>query len=427
MMKIYPALLGLGMATLSTVATAYTDQTPTSATAITQVFGDGVKMTAVALVYDEAIDQSQLSVADFQVANRTIKAVYPSQELDLTAEKSGRFVVIELDVNDKNTSLEQRIDMPNATVQDKPKGGTPWVAGDKLSKNIWYQNPKATITIQGDNPITISTTQTKNLIVDDFRQYVFKDPKTGRDLRFNLFVPKDIAKPLPLVVFMHDAGTTSEQTQATLFQGLGAVIWADPAEQSRRPAIVLAPQYDEIIVDDHWGVSPLMDTTINLIEHLKATYPIDHKRIYATGQSGGGMMTMAMNIKYPDYFTASYIVASKWGEHLVAPMAKNKLWIMASVDDIGAFPSQNAITKTLQQHNASVARASWNAKWNKDEYRFFYDKLTSEPSNVKYTVFEKGTVFKDGDTAQTASGHRNTWRVAYSIEPIREWLFEQSK
>lgn len=111
---------------------------------------------------------------------------------------------------------------------------------------------------------------------------------------------------------MHDAGTTSEYHRATLFQGLGAVIWADPAEQAKRPAIVLAPQYDEIIVDDLYQASPMLDTTINLIENIKKQYPVDARRVYATGQSGGGMMSLAMNIKYPKYFTASYIVASKW-------------------------------------------------------------------------------------------------------------------
>ncbi|EQA12934.1 hypothetical protein HPS174_0994, partial [Glaesserella parasuis 174] len=39
----------------------------------------------------------------------------------------------------------------------------------------------------------------------------------------------------------------------------------------------------------------------------------------------------------------------------------------------------------------------------------------------------KDTVFLPGADKKGASGHRNTWRVAYTIEPIREWLFEQVK
>lgn len=53
-----------------------------------------------------------------------------------------------------------------------------------------------------------------------------------------------------------------------------------------------------------------------------------------------------MNVKYPDFFTASYLVAGKWNADVVAPLAKNKIWFMASVDDLGHFrastPSLNA-------------------------------------------------------------------------------------
>lgn len=422
--KSIQSALGLAIC-LPLFAHATPAQTPNQATAITQVFGDGVKLTAIAVAYPTPISQDDISIQDYQVQNRTVEKVFVSNEIGLTPSKTGNYAILQLSPNDPNTSLEYRIEMPNATVEDKPKGGTPWKAGDKLSKNIQYHTATASLNAHGT---ALNTQAVKNLIVDEFEQLTFRDPKTGKSLRYNLFVPKNQGnQPLPLVLFMHDAGTTSEYHRATLFQGLGAVIWADPAEQAKRPAIVLAPQYDEIIVDDHYQASAMLDTTIHLIEALKKQYPIDKKRIYVTGQSGGGMMSLAMNIKYPDYFAASYIVASKWGADLVPPIAKNKLWIMASVDDIGAFPSQNAITKTLENHGAKVSRAIWQGNWNKDEYRFAYDDLMSENSNIKYTIFAKGSVFKNGETAQTASGHRNTWRVAYSIEPIREWLFSQSK
>ncbi|WP_256437063.1 hypothetical protein [Tatumella sp. JGM118] len=30
-----------------------------------------------------------------------------------------------------------------------------------------------------------------------------------------------------------------------------------------------------------------------------------------------------------------------------------------------------------------------------------------------------------GESTAGASGHRNTWRIAYTIEPLREWIFRQ--
>lgn len=398
------------------------------ATAITQVYGDGVRMIAVALEYSKEVTASDFSVTDFSIEGRTITGIFTSNSMNLTdkADK-GKYLIIQLSPDDANISLAYKMKMSNATTSTTPRqGGKKWVAGDKLSDNLAYKDAQAVVVQKSGKAIT--TSAVKNLIVDDFQQLTFKDPATGKTLRYNLFVPTNKGKePLPLVLFMHDAGVTSEYHRATLFQGLGAVIWASPEEQAKRPCIVLAPQFDEIIVDDTSKASPMLETTIHLIENLSKQYNIDTNRLYTTGQSGGCMMSIAMNIKYPDFFAAAYLVAGQWNPDLVAPLANKKLWIMTSVDDLGAFPGENAITKRLEKEGAKVSRAWWNATWNANEYRFAYDKIVSEGNPIKYTAFEKGTVFLPGADTAGASGHRNTWRVAYSIEPIREWLFEQRK
>ena len=54
----------------STVVPAHGAAGPVkSATAITEVFGDGQKLTAIALEYDRPIDGSKLSAADGTVRN----------------------------------------------------------------------------------------------------------------------------------------------------------------------------------------------------------------------------------------------------------------------------------------------------------------------------------------------------------------------
>lgn len=65
--------------------------------------------------------------------------------------------------------------------------------------------------------------------------------KTGNKLKYNLFIPKDYSpdKAWPLVLFMHDAGATSDITRTTLYQGLGAIAWASPEDQAQRPALFL--------------------------------------------------------------------------------------------------------------------------------------------------------------------------------------------
>lgn len=275
--------------------------------------------------------------------------------------------------------------------------------------------------------VPLATMGVENLIVDDFRQLEFNDPSTGAVLRYNLFVPKNYhaSKSYPLVLFMHDAGATSDVTRTTLFQGLGAVAWASPQDQEERPCFVLAPQYAEIIADDDSKTSSMLDTTIDLVKALADEYSIDKNRLYATGQSGGCMMSIAMNIKYPDFFAASFLVAGQWDPALVKPLAKKRLWILVSQDDDKAYPGQNAITKVLEKQGAKVARALWGGTWTTDEFRGAFDNIDTEGAYINYVAFRQSTVIPKGQSAAGASGHRNTWRIAYTIEPIREWIFRQ--
>ncbi|MDB5784712.1 hypothetical protein [Caballeronia mineralivorans] len=248
-------------------------------------------------------------------------------------------------------------------------------------------------------------------------------------LRYNLFAPKDYdaSKSYPLVLFMHDAGATSDVTRTTLFQGLGAILWASPQDQATRPCFVLAPQYAEIIADDDSHTSSMLDTTIDLIKTLADQYSIDRNRLYTTGQSGGCMMSIAMDIKYPRFFAASFLVAGQWDPALVKPLARRKLWILVSQDDDKAYPGQNAITDALEKDGAKISRAVWDGTWTAQEFQAAFEKIDAEGSPINYVTFRKGTFIPQGQSAAGASGHRNTWRIAYTIAPIREWVFRQHR
>lgn len=250
-----------------------------NATAITQVFGDGVQMVAVAVEFADELTAADVQAKDFSVAGRTVQKVFVSQGADLTESEKGKFVIVQLVPDEAGSSLQETVQMENATAQSPtPNGGRPrWVAGDTMSKIIRYKTAQASVTAEGK---TLETQAVKNLIADDFEQGEFHDEKTGKTLPYNLFKPQNQQKPLPLVLFMHDAGATSDQTEVTLFQGLGAVIWADPAEQAKRPCYVLAPQFNEIVADDDWRTSDMLDTTIHLVQKLMKEEKIDPKRIY---------------------------------------------------------------------------------------------------------------------------------------------------
>ncbi len=386
--------------------------------AITQVFGEGQKLTAVAIKYREEISSAGLSAEDFAVQGRTITNVYPNFSPDPSLFGSdGQYVIIELAADDPEAAL---------VVQN---GRTVTIKEAKVSV-------KQTGTIRTTGEKTLSAwenyrenEQQLNLVVDDFIQREYRDSLSGALLPYNLYIPSnyDSGKRYPLVMFIHDAGTTSTEVKTTLVQGLGAVIWATPNEQARNECFVLAPQYATQIVNDDSEASPYLEVTLNLIRELIEEYSIDTGRLYATGQSGGCMMSIAMNIQYPDFFAASFLVAGQWDADQVAPLAEKQLWIVVSEGDEKAFPGMNAITQKLAQEGARVSRAVWNGNADPGEFQIDVNNMLAEDSNVNYTVLRKGTVVPEGMQDNSINNHLCTWRIAYNIEGIRDWLFQQRK
>ena len=406
-----------------------------SVTALTEVFGEGQKLTAVAVEYDQAVENAKLATSTFMVAGRTITAVYAntaaekapapvaqmappgSQTPQVLQGANGQFVIIELSPSDSGAAL--------------------WVQSGRTSARL---EAKVAVTQIGEvtttdgatyaaNPHALINDKVINLIVDDFQQREFKDLNTGITVKYNLFVPKnyDKTKSYPLVMFIHDAGVTSTDTEATLVQGLGAVIWATPAEQAKHECFVLAPQFSTQIVNDQSETVADLDATVNLINALVSQYSIDTNRIYATGQSGGCMSSIFLNINYPDLFAASFLVAGQWDPTVVAPLAKDKLWIVVSAGDVKAFPGMNAITAVMEKEGANVSREMWNGQSTATEFAFLVSKMVAKGNPINYTVFQRGTVVPAGMNDDGGSNHICTWRIAYTIEGIRDWLFRQSK
>ena len=390
-------------------------------TSVTEVFGTGQQITHIIVEFNEKVVNSQLKKDTFAVSGRTVKKIYSNNSPERTdVVKDGRYVIIELNQNDEGASLrvegnqEIGFQMKRATSRITQKEDILFTNGKKIEKNI---------AILENNKI-------KDLIVENFKQFVFTDPKTGVNVKYNLYIPKnyDKNKKYPLVLFMHDMGVLSEDTKSTLLQGNGAISFADPEVQKKNEAFVLAPQYSKQVVDDNGNITNDLEATVNLIrDHLLLKYNIDNRRIYATGQSMGGMMAIVMNYKYPELFAASYLVACQWNEKEVAPMAKNNLWIMVSTGDAKAYPGMNAITSELAKKGATITRETWKADYTNEQFLEAARKVMGQKSNIKYTTLEKGTNPYLAKNANPGSEHAGTWKVAYNIPGVKDWMFSQSK
>ena len=83
-----------------------------------------------------------------------------------------------------------------------------------------------------------------------------------------------------------------------------------------------------------------METTLHLLNRIAAEHNADRSRLYTTGQSMGGMMSIAMMVREPELFAAGFLVACQWEPSVVQPLAEQKLWVMVSEGDEKAFPAK---------------------------------------------------------------------------------------
>ncbi len=425
-LTIFGMLISAGIVSAETTTALKTEKIKypkgiRSVTSVTEVFGTGQQITHIIVEFNERVVNSQLTKNTFTVSDRTVEKIYSNTRPERTdIVKDGRFVIIELNPKDSGASLrlegndEVGFQMKKATSKITQKEDILFTNGKKLEKSI----------------AILENNKTRNLIVENFKQFVYKDPKTGTSVKYNLYIPKnyDKNKKYPLVLFMHDMGVLSEDTKTTLLQGNGAISFATPEEQARHEAFVLAPQYSRQVVDDNGDITSDLDATVNLIrDYLISKYSIDEKKLYATGQSMGGMMAIVMNYKYPELFAASYLVACQWNPKEVSTMAKNNLWITVSTGDEKAYPGMNAITSELIKRGATVAKDNWRADYTDAQFLEGARKVIAQKSNIKYTTLEKGTNPYLPKDANPGLEHSGTWKVAYNIPGIKDWMFLQSK
>ena len=425
-LTIFGMLISAGIVSAETTTALKTEKIKypkgiRSVTSVTEVFGTGQQITHIIVEFNERVVNSQLTKNTFTVSDRTVEKIYSNTRPERTdIVKDGRFVIIELNPKDSGASLrlegndEVGFQMKKATSKITQKEDILFTNGKKLEKSI----------------AILENNKTRNLIVENFKQFVYKDPKTGTSVKYNLYIPKnyDKNKKYPLVLFMHDKGVLSEDTKTALFQGNGATSFAAPEEQARHEAFVLAPQYSRQVVDDNGDITSDLDATVNLIrDYLISKYSIDEKKLYATGQSMGGMMAIVMNYKYPELFAASYLVACQWNPKEVSTMAKNNLWITVSTGDAKAYSGMNAITSELIKRGATVAKDNWRADYTDAQFLEGARKVIAQKSNIKYTTLEKGTNPYLPKDANPGLEHSGTWKVAYNIPGIKDWMFLQSK
>lgn len=240
----------------------------------------------------------------------------------------------------------------------------------------------------------------------------------GKKRTYYLYVPKSAtpSAPVPLIVLLHGSNHV----------GLSlAEKWNDLAE--KEGAILVAPNSVE---SSRWSVPDDGPQFLHeLVETIKAKYPVNPKRVYLFGHSGGATFALLMSLYESEYFAATAIHAGALyaSDASLIDLAKRKTPIQIQVGTVDGFFPLATVRATRDRMNAGgfsvqlveiaghdhwyydlapkINQAAWEflkgfelpAEPRYEEYKFRAEARTSKEATEQYNLGTKRQ--RDGDLA----------------------------
>lgn len=422
---------------------------------ITNVYGDGQKPWLLVLEYDHEIDPASVSVDDFTVTDHEISAVYTNTEASIPTENvAGNYVLIELSTDytnsgyttDSGDGSSGDMDAALSGDADSQSGGGGIDSTDDKSEGpsarmmalssepsnqlivTWTQSGEikavdGTTYVASSESSTTDYNENDNLLVKNFEQFTF-ETKDGTSMMYNLYLPTDYSEDTsyPIVLFMPDATGEGSDPYLTLTESLGGVIWTTDESQAQNPCIVLAPQYESSNTTD-------ASYTMELLQSVLDEYNVDSNRIYLVGQSSGTIRSIKLMIDYPNTFAGAMLVAGQADSAYVdleSELADENIWMICSAGDKRAYPGMTSIMEAVEGAGTSVTTSGWSADLSDEEQKTLTDEMEKAGTSIYFTVYDAGTVMEDDVPVNAVTEHMNTWRVAYNLSGVRNWLFKQT-
>lgn len=435
---------------------------------ITNVYGDGQKPWILVLEYSEPIDASSVTADDYSTETYDIDSVYVNNKAEIPESSTdGVYVLVELSTaytttgyggpgpDDSSFISEegpggQRGDRKEG---DRPSGdlssegfsgsfgetgesGGPSGRSDMFAESasnqftVTFSQTGNIQTVSGsvisgsDDSVTTDYTENDNLLVKNFSLYTYT-MSDGTSMMYSLYIPADYDENqvYPTVLFMPDATGEGRDEYKSLTESLGGVIWSEESWQEQSPCIILMPQYESSNSED-----PAY--TVELLRYIEDSYAVDENRIYLVGQSSGTIRSIKLFIDYPELFAAGMLVAGQADEAYVdrlAELADKNIWMICSAGDAHAYPGMQAVTEAVESEGTEVTISQWSAKLGDEEQESLAKEQERAGTTINWTVYDAATVMEDDVSVSDATEHMNTWRVAYHLDTVREWLFAQTK
>lgn len=181
----------------------------------------------------------------------------------------------------------------------------------------------------------------------------------------------------PLIVWLHGVGEVGTDLSFPLLAN-EVVSLTEPDIQnhftstgkgSQTGAHVLVPQSPVSWTNDPSNPQNA-ETLMSTIQDYVASHPdVDPDRIYLSGASNGGAMTLAMGAKYPDYFAALIPIASPYSyqangdsysldQNMLAAFKDQPMWLIHSASD-ATVPASSSALPFYKALIDSGARNKW--------------------------------------------------------------------
>ena len=261
------------------------------------------------------------------------------------------------------------------------EGTLAWTMAPGASRNLVLDLDYA-ITVTADIPLAEGTlesgvvfTQTDVIIRPEVDQFGFN---TYAGLNYRYFVPADSTNQ-PLIVWLHGGGEggivgLSQNNMSQLLANRGALgFMTDEAQDIFGGAYVLAPQ-----AQSSWGVDVdiTIEAVMDLIVEFAANNNVDMNRIYLSGPSAGGAMTLRTAIAHPDFFAAlvpvcpAGVTVENMPDAQLLAIAHVPMWLIHSYDCERDTPISIRINELLTDsirtgfETVTVDGMTFNGHWS---------------------------------------------------------------
>lgn len=443
-------LIGLSLLSLSLLSYAQ-DDIPTPAkniqvTLLSDITAQGQKITGVALEYEDNILSGtdlrkiyKISTAldNQEKRERTVLKAYVNNQPTLSVQPhSGRFVIIELDNQDKNAdvySLKTANEKPMQFLTRDKQGNISQIEKVQATKIPQYYEDRLKYFIEQTgylkliNGKTVAKSQLNQSAVKDHIKTTYLDNFSAgkivlnspqNTLHFKVYKPKvENNKKYPLTIFLHGSGQVGSDNIAQLLSSKGAI-----STLQYEAGFVLAPQYESVFdpFDNkahgqkggiHWQTENRQQLVLKMIdETLKNNPQVDLDRIYLIGLSRGSEGALNLLLKRPHFFAGALLMSGRevltneWidgnaSKENLAPIKDIPMWFFHSKEDkISPVNGSRINVKILQQQ--------------------------LQAANVKYTEF---TMENAGDNGIINNNAHNTWDAVFNSPEVMQWLLQQKR